>query len=168
MQRPPAVTAKIRAAVGNDAADILLVRREAVLAKAVSQYDPVILNDWANAVDAACIARQISDPDYRVLVAEAGGEIIGFAMAVLSSHELKALYTKPNPIGGIGGALLLEIENLAFQVTPYLVCEASLNVEGFYKANGYAEEGRNDRVSRSGVISRVVWMKKHRPNINPR
>ena len=129
---------------------------------------PDILNDWANAVDAARIARQISDPDYRVLVAEAGGEIIGFAMAILSNHELKALYTRPNPVGGIGRALLSEIENLAFQAAPYLVCEASLNAEGFYKANGYDEEGRKDRVSRSGVISRVVWMKKVRPNINPR
>jgi hypothetical protein len=155
---------KIRLAVGNDAAKILKVRREAVRAKAASQYDLAVLNDWANAVDAARIAKQISDPDYRVLVAEAGGEIVGFAMAVLSKHELKALYTKPNPIGGIGRALLSEIENLAFQATPYLVCEASLNAEGFYKANGYAEEGLKDRVSRSGVISRVVQMKKHRPD----
>jgi hypothetical protein len=164
MERPLAVTAKIRLAVRSDAAEILQVRREAVLAKAASHYDLAILNDWANAVDAARIARQISDPDYRVLVAEAGDEIIGFAMAILSKHELKALYTKPNPIGRIGRALLAEIENLAFQATPYLVCEASLNAEGFYKANGYAEEGRKDRVSRSGVISRIVQMTKRRPN----
>lgn len=167
MQRPPPVSAKIRLAVRNDAAEILGVRREAVLAKAASHYDPVILSDWANAVDAARIARQISDPDCSVLVAEAGGAIMGFAMAVLSKHELKALYTKPNPIGGVGRALLSEIENLAFQATPYLVCEASLNAEGFYKANGYAEEVRSDRVSRSGVISRVVQMKKYRPNADP-
>ncbi|MDP1869046.1 MAG: hypothetical protein Q8L13_22250 [Bradyrhizobium sp.] len=157
MQRPPAVTAKIRAAVGNDAADILLVRREAVLAKAVSHYDPVILNDWANAVDAARIARQISDPDYRVLVTEAGGEIIGFAMAVLSGHELKALYTKPNPIGGIGRALLPEIEYLAFQATPYLVCEASLNAEGFLQGQR-VRRGRPERsrVSQRGHFPRRV------------
>ncbi len=160
MERPLAVTVKIRPAVRSDATAILLVRREAALAKAASHYAPEILNDWAHAVDAARIARQISDPDYRVLVAEAGGEIIGFAMAVLSNRELKALYTRPNPIGGIGRALLLEIENLAFQTVPHLVCEASLNAEGFYKANGYAEEDRQDRVSRRGVTSRVVWMKK--------
>lgn len=167
MQRPPAVTPKIRLAVRSDATEILWVRQEAVLAKAASHYDPEILNDWANAIDAARIAKQISDPDYRVLVAEAGGEIIGFAMAVLSRHELKALYTRPNPIGGIGRALLGEIEHLAFQAVPYLVCEASLNAESFYKANGYAEEGRTDHVSSSGVISPVVQMKKHRPNADP-
>jgi hypothetical protein len=168
MERRPAVTAKIRPAVRSDATAILRVRREAVLAKAASHYDLVVLNDWANAVDAARIVKQISDPDYRVLVAEAGGEIIGFAMAILSKRELKALYTTPNPIGGVGRVLLGEIENLAFQATPYLVCEASLNAEGFYKANGYAEEGRQDRVSRSGIISRIVQMKKLRPYINPR
>ena len=167
MERPPAVIPKIRRAVRSDATEILLVRREAVLAKAASHYNPEILSDWAHAVDAAHIAKQISDPDYRVLVAEAGGEIVGFAMAVLSKHELKALYTKPNPIGGIGHALLLEIESLAFQTVPYLVCEASLNAEGFYRANGYAGEGRQDRLSRRGVISRVVWMKKHRPGCDP-
>jgi choline dehydrogenase-like flavoprotein len=80
-------------------------------------------------VDAGRITRQISDPDYRVLVAEAGGEIIGFAMVVL--------------------------------------CEASLNAEGFYKAHGTIEQGWQDRVSRRGVISRVVWMKKLRPDRDP-
>ena len=167
MERPPAVNAKIRPAVRNDAAEIRRVRREAVLAKAASHYGPAILNDWADAVDAAHIAGQISDPDYRVLVAEAGGKIVGFAMAILSQHELKALYTTPTPIRGIGRALLGEIEHLAFQTTPYLVCEASLNAEGFYKANGYAEECRKDRVSRGGVISRIVQMKKHRPDTDP-
>ena len=168
MQRSPAVTAKIRPAVRNDAAEILRVRQEAVLAKAASHYDLEILNDWANAVDAGRIAKQISDPDYRVLVAEAGGEIVGFAMAVLSRHELKALYTRPNPIGGIGRALLEEIEHLAFQTVPYLVCEASLNAEAFYWANGYAAEGRKDRVSGAGVISRIVQMKQLRPDASSR
>lgn len=164
MERSPAVTPKIRAAVRSDATAILRVRQEAVLTKAASHYAPEILNDWAHAVDAGRIAGQISDPDYRVLVAEAGGEIIGFAMVVLSTHELKGLYTRPNPIGGVGRALLLEIENLAFHAVPHLMCEASLNAEDFYRANGYAEESRVDRVSRRGIISRVVWMKKVRPD----
>ena len=100
------------------------VRREAILAKAASHYDPVILNDWAGAADAGRTAKRISDPDYRALVAEAGGEIIGFAMAAISKHELKALYAKPNPIGNVGTALLAAIEDLAFQAVPFLVCDA--------------------------------------------
>ena len=156
---------EIRAARCADAADIMHVRREAILAKSASHYDPVILNDWADAGDAGRMAKRISDPDYRALVAEAGGDIIGFAMAAISEHELQALYVKPNPIGKVGTALLAAIEALAFQAVPYLVCEASLNAEGFYKAHGYIEECRKDQVSSSGdMISRMVQMRKHRPN----
>src|SRR5215213_5109956 len=78
----------IRAAVHDDATAILQVRREAVLERAASHYDRTILHDWANAVDAGRMASKICDPDYRALVAEAGGEIIGYAMAVLSKCEL--------------------------------------------------------------------------------
>jgi hypothetical protein len=159
---------EIRAAVRSDVAEIMRVRRGAILAKAASHYDPVIVNDWADAADAGRIAKRISDPDYRALVAEADGDIIGFAMAAISKQELQALYVKPNPIGNIGTALLAAIEDLAFQAVPFLVCDASLNAESFYKAHGYIEECRKDRVSSSGaMISRVVVMRKHRPNAGP-
>ena len=161
-------TLEIRAARCADVADIMRVRREAILAKAASHYDPVTLNDWADAPDAGRTAKRISDPDYRVLVAEAGGEIIGFAMAAISERELQALYARPNPIGKVGTSLLAAIEELAFQVIPFLVCDASLNAESFYKAHGYIEERRKDHVSSSGeMISRVVQMRKHRPHGMP-
>ncbi len=143
---------EIRPAVRSDATAILLVRREAALAKAASHYAPEILNDWAHAVDAARIARQISDPDYRVIGAEAGRRNHRLCHSGSLQRELKALYTRPNPIGGIGRALLSEIEDLAFQTVPHLVCEASLNAEGFYKANGYVGDDRQDRVSRAGPL----------------
>ena len=159
------IAPEIRAAVRGDVTAIVQVRREAILARAVSHYDPVILNDWADAGDAGRIAKRISDPDHRTLVAEAGGEIIGFAMAALSKSELLALYARPNAIGNIGRDLLAAIEHLVFQAAPLLVCDASLNAEGFYKANGYTAECQKDFVSSSGMISRVVQMKKHRPNV---
>jgi hypothetical protein len=72
---------------------------------------------------------------------------------------------RPNQIGRVGTALLAAIEDLAFQAIPFLVCDASLNAESFYKAHGYIEECRKDQVSSSGgMISRVVQMRKHRPN----
>jgi hypothetical protein len=167
MKSSPAAL-EIRAARRDDAADIMHVRREAILAKAASHYDPVTLMDWADAADAGRIAKRISDPDYRALVAEADGEIIGFAMAAISKHELQALYTKLNLIGNVGTALLAAIEALAFQAIPFLVCDASLNAEGFYKAHGYIEECRKDHISSSGgMISRVVQMRKHRPKAEP-
>jgi Acetyltransferase (GNAT) domain len=159
------VILEIRPARRADVDDIMRVRREAILAKAASHYDPVTLNDWAETADAGRMAKRISDPDYRALVAEADGEIIGFAVAAISKRELQALYARPNPIGNIGTALLAAIEALAFQALPFLVCDASLNAESFYKAHGYIEECRKDQISSSGdMISRVVQMRKHRPN----
>jgi GNAT superfamily N-acetyltransferase len=159
---------KIRRAVRDDATPMMLVRREAILAKATAHYDPVILNDWAGAYDTmdrvAHIGKKISDPDCIVVVAEAAGKIIGFAMAAPSKNELQALYTQPNPIGHVGQALLAAVEDLAFEAAEFLTCDASLNAEGFYKANGYREERRKDHVSSSGaVVSTVVQMRKQRP-----
>jgi hypothetical protein len=65
------VALEIRTALRSDVADIMGVRREAILSKAASAYDPVTLNDWADAGDADRTARRISDPDYRALVAGA-------------------------------------------------------------------------------------------------
>ena len=160
---------EIRRAVPNEATAIVLVRREAILSKAKTHYDQAILDDWADAMGAservARIERKISHPLSIVLVAEAGDEIIGFAMADLSNNELQALYTKSNPIGKVGQVLLAALEQLAFETVPFLGCDASLNAESFYKANGYTEECRKDHVSRpGGVVSRVVQMSKHRPN----
>jgi Acetyltransferase (GNAT) domain len=159
------VALEIRAAVRSDVDDIMRVRREAILSKAAGHYDPVTLNDWADAADAGRMTKRISDPDYRALVAEAGGKIIGFAVAAIAKRELQALYVKPNPIGDIGSALLAAIEDLAFQAVPFLICDASLNAESFYKVHGYIEECRKDQLSSSGdMISRVVQMRKQRPN----
>jgi hypothetical protein len=164
---------EIRRAVHNDATEIMHVRREAILAKAAAHYDQAILKDWADAIEApdrvALIERKISDPNFVVLVAKAGDKIIGFAMADLSRNELQALYSKPNQIGNVGRALLAALENLAFEAVQLLRCDASLNAESFYQANGYTAECRKDYVSRpGGVASRVVQMKKHRPNASPR
>jgi hypothetical protein len=159
---------EIRAARRDDVAGIMRARREAILAKAASHYDRVALNDWADAGDVGRTAKRISDPDYRVLIAEAGGEIIGFAIAAISKRELQALYVRPNPIGNVGAALLAAIEDLAFQAVPFLVCDASLNAESFYKAHGYIVECRKEQLSSSGdMVSRVVQMRKHRPNAVP-
>jgi L-amino acid N-acyltransferase YncA len=81
------VALEIRAALRSDVVDIMRVRREAIVSKAASHYDPVTLNDWADAGDAVRTAKRISDPDYRALVAEISGEITGFAIAEIAKRE---------------------------------------------------------------------------------
>ncbi|WP_291572813.1 GNAT family N-acetyltransferase [Bradyrhizobium sp.] len=146
---------------------MMLVRREAILAKAAAHYDPATLNDWAGTdiTDRVTrIRKKISDPNCIVMVAEVGEEIIGFAMAVPSRNELQALYTRPNPVGHVGRALLAAVEGLAFEAAEFLNCDASLNAESFYRANGYREECRKDHVSSNGgIVSTVVQMRKQRP-----
>ena len=161
----------IRFAGRDDASGMARVRREAILSKAVTHYDNAIVNDWADATDFAERVRQIEqrivEPGCIVLVAEAGRDMLGFAMADLPTCELQALYARPNGSGGVGRALLATLEQRAFATIPFLACDASLNAEGFYKANGYVEESRNDFVTPSGLISRVVRMKKRHPRNGP-
>ena len=158
---------KIRRAVRDDATQMMLVRREAILAKAAAHYDPVTLNDWAGTDITDRVARirqRISDPNCIVMVAEAGEEIIGFAMAVPSRNELQALYSRPNPVGHVGRALLAAVEDPAFEAAEFLNCDASLNAVSFYRVNGYREECRKDHVSSNGgSVSTVVQMRKQRP-----
>jgi len=151
----------IRTPGRDDAAAILRVRSNAILAKASSHYDAAILNDWVEAGDLGRIASKLSDSDIIALVAVAGDAMIGFGMVALSKHELQALYVTPNRIGRVGQALLAALETRAFQTLPFLILDASLNAEEFYRANGYVAECPKDRMSsRGGPVSQVVQMRK--------
>jgi GNAT superfamily N-acetyltransferase len=160
----------IRQATRRDAAALMQVHREAVFAKARDYYPRAALESWAPGTTAdrvAQVEREIGDPRFIVLVAEAAGEIIGFAMAVPSKGELRAVYAKPNLVGLVGRALLAEIEKRAFATTEVLWCDASLNAEGFYKANGYREECRTSHVFASGAAIGCLRMTKLRSAGDP-
>jgi hypothetical protein len=156
----------IRSAVGGDAPTLMQVHRKAVFSKATEHYPRTVLEAWAPGATAARMARladEIADPDFIALVAEAAGDIIGFAMAVPSRDELRALYVKPNAIGRVGQTLLAEIERQSFARADRLACDASLNAEAFYAANGYSAECRSSQVLRQGAAIACVRMSKRRP-----
>ena len=153
----------IRTTRPDDAAAIMRVRSDAIWAKATTHYDDAIVRDWVEAGDPGRIANKLSDPDIIALVAVAGDAMIGFGMVSLSRHELQALYVTPNWIGRVGQALLAALETCAFQASPFLTLDASLNAQEFYRANGYLAEGRKDHMSSRGdVVSQVVQMRKMR------
>ena len=161
----------IRPARPSDAAAMLQVHREAILSKAAGHYQQVTLDAWAVGVTADRVARferQIVDPEFIVLVAEAGRELIGYGIAVPSHRQLRALYVKPNAIGRVGVTLLAEVETLAFEVAEELTCDASLNAVAFYRANGYTELGRMEHVLSSGASVPCMRMKKDRPEKSAR
>jgi hypothetical protein len=145
---------------------MIQARRDAILAKAAGHYSPAILDAWAASVTPERIERtqnQMNERQSIMLVAEADGEVVGFGMAIPPRQELRALYVKPNPIGGVGRLLLRSIEDQAFQLCDALACDASLNAVAFYRVNGYAELGPVDHVLSSGVAVPCVRMKKLRP-----
>jgi putative acetyltransferase len=157
---------KIRPARIDDATALMHVHREAVFSKAANHYSDNELEEWAPGATPDRVTRveqEISDPAFVVLVAEAGEEIIGFAMAIPSQAELRAVYVKPNSIGGVGCALLRELEKHVFETVEYLTCDASLNAAKFYKQSGYSDEGAAKHVLRSGGTVSCVRMRKYRP-----
>ena len=156
----------IRTARPDDAVAILRVHREAILLKAAGHYPESTLGAWALGVTperVARLAQQIADPEFIVVVAEAGEEAIGYGVAVPVREQLRALYVKPNSIGRVGTVLLAELEKRAFLTAESLRCDASLNAVAFYGAHGYTEEGRADHVLGSGACVPCVRMKKVRP-----
>ena len=143
------------------------IREEAIAAKAGTHYDPHALKAWIADRSKTRIAhfdREVSDPDFIVLVAESEAGLIGYGIAVPSKNELQALYVRPNPVGGVGRALLAELEAAAFEAAPFLICDASLNAEKFYQVNGYrAERPRKQAEELGKVVSTIVRMRKYRP-----
>jgi Acetyltransferase (GNAT) domain len=152
----------IRRALINDATDLLHVHRDAVFTKAAGFYDQTTLEYWSPSVTperVACMEQDIADPDSIGLVAHTETEILGFALTLFS--ELSTLYVKPNPIGHVGHVLLAEIEKQAYAVgIRFLVCDASLNAEEFYKRHGYKEIGREAYVSANGNPIPAIQMRK--------
>jgi hypothetical protein len=160
----------IRPARPSDATAMMHVHREAILSKAAGHYPQSTLDAWAVGATpdrVAGVGKQITDPEFIVLVAEAGDEVIGYGVAVPSHQQLRALYVKPNAIGRVGCALLSELEKHAFRAAEVLTCDASLNAAGFYGANGYTEQGRTDHVLSSGASVPCIRMKKVRPATSP-
>ena len=160
----------IRPGRPNDAIAVMHVHREAILSKAAGHYRQSTLDAWALGATPDRVARaekQIADPEFIVLVAEADGEVIGYGVAVPSQEQLRALYVKPNAIGRVGSALLSELEKRAFRASEVLTCDASLNAVVFYAANGYTEQGRTNHVLSSGGSVPCMRMKKVRPAAFP-
>jgi hypothetical protein len=155
----------IRPARFDDAAAILEVHRAAILAKAACHYPRATLEAWAIGPTPERITRQesqIADPGVITLIAETAAEIIGFAIAVPASQELRSLYVKPNSIGRVGASLLAELERRAFQTCGRLSCDASLNAVAFYASHGYIEESRLEHTLSSGARVPCVRMSKPR------
>jgi hypothetical protein len=155
----------VRTAITADAVAILETHRAAILTRAASHYPQATLDAWGIGPTPERIARQeiqIADAGIITLVAEAAGEIIGFAIAVPGQSELRSLYVRPNTIGRVGSGLLAELERRAFEICHRLACDASLNAVPFYASHGYIEEARIEHTLSSGARIPCIRMSKRR------
>jgi hypothetical protein len=155
----------IRVARSQDAMAMTEVRREAILSKGADHYQGPTVEAWVTDAASERVARytqQIADPQFVVLIAEASGEVLGFAVANPTKEELSAIYVKRNKIGRVGRALLSELETRAFATADRLTVLASSTGVKFYVENGYSDDGPAHYVDSTGPCVPCRTMKKHR------
>jgi len=105
---------RIRAARPNDAAALMRVHREAVFSKAASHYPQATLDAWSPGATpnrVAHIEKEIADPAFIVLVAEAGKEISGFAMAIPQRTNYAPCTSSPTQLEMLGARCLPKWRN---------------------------------------------------------
>ena len=155
----------IRPAAESDAPRILAVHRVAVLRTAVSAYGLDILNAWAAGSDPDSVremGRIIASQAELVMVADAGGVVVGFGSIVPALEELRAIYVHPN-FGrrGIGGRILGALQQLArHHQMRILRMDASINAEDFYLKHGFDSIGRGEHVLQNGARMACIRMQK--------
>lgn len=154
----------IRRAVVADAEGITMAHRAAILAKAVRDYPPEVLEDWAGPITEEGMSKlqeKILSPDHIFFVAVFADQIIGFSEACITEQQLTACYTKPNPVGGVGAKLLqaLETEVLAAGCA-VLKTHSSINAVPFYKKHGYEVLEYAEHLRDSGLTMACAKMRK--------
>ncbi|MEJ0063721.1 MAG: GNAT family N-acetyltransferase [Alphaproteobacteria bacterium] len=153
----------IRRASAADAEAIGECHREAIRKRAAGFYSEEIIADWARIPDEIERSRrrgEIANRDWIYLVAEADGEIIGFGIVIPSANELRALYSRPNPHGGVGSSILAALFDLCRQQgCAWLEMSSSLNAEKFYLDHGFRALSKSHHVSNSGVHYDCVKMR---------
>jgi ribosomal protein S18 acetylase RimI-like enzyme len=87
--------------------------------------------------------REVVLPGSRVLVAEAGGTVVGYA--ALDGTLLDALYLLPEQRRrGIGSLLLAAVREYSPERLTLHVFEANVEARAFYANHGFVEIGRDD------------------------
>lgn len=128
----------IRPATAKDRQALWQVHTSAIRQTAKSHYDAAQIEAWAGRLTPEGYA---PNPDV-FFVAEAEGNVVGFAELNLERGEIEAVFVAPDyGRRGIGRRLLQTLEDLAAQrgLTP-LPLDASLNAVTFYEQMGYRQK----------------------------
>lgn len=127
----------VRPAGPGDAPAMAAVYAAAVRAGGLGHYGPRELDAWADQGTAERFAAMLADPAKTLLVAAAGGLVVG--LAGLEATEVILLYAAPVAPPGTGTLLLAAVEGLARnRGLDALTLTSSRNALRFYLRRGFA------------------------------
>lgn len=131
----------IRRATANDLSGIALLHRDSILGLCKTHYAPSQLAVWTAALTPDAYVGLLSTR--LMLVAEAGGALLGFGAAELASGLIHATYVRPTAAGrGLGRQLLAAMEVAVLAADQRQVqLHATLNAVSFYERRGYRSQG---------------------------
>lgn len=154
----------VRFAKSEDARGILEAHYSAVHETAANDYPLEIRRAWATPVTLKRIDQYLRNalPHETTVVADLNGKIAGFGVIIESNNELRAVYVSAEfGDGGIGSALLRELERLAKERgCRELHMDSSLTAAPFYMHRGYEELERADHTLSGGEKMACVRMRK--------
>ncbi len=121
------------------------------------------IDAWSEGLVAEAVAHRL--PTLRVLVAEAGDEVAGFAVAsiVAGTAELQRIAVdRAHRRSGLAGALLARVRELAVDGgADQLLLEVREDNAGalaFYETEGFVEVGRRRRYYKDGATAVVLGL----------
>lgn len=150
---------EVRAAHADEATAICAVLRRSIteLCVADHQNNPVWLEDWLANKQPEIVAGWIADPDNSVLVAVAGGTVLG-AACVKRSGAIMLNYVSPDArFRGVSRAMLAAMEAIArAHGCREVTLTSTLTAHDFYLAAGYTD--RDDAFARgdSPLMGKVL------------
>jgi ribosomal protein S18 acetylase RimI-like enzyme len=136
----PAQPAPTVRPAGPDDAPAVAALYSAARVAAVPQMPPAVHTPEE---DVAHFSGRLRDPEVRSWVAEAGGEVVGFALS--TQHSLDALYVRPGLTGhGIGSLLLDAVEEAHPDGYELWVFESNAGARHLYEKRGFVVVERTD------------------------
>ena len=153
----------VRDYAGNDAGEICRLFYETVRAVNLKDYSPEQVQAWAPAPpDPEAWHARMSGR--HTLVAESGGEVVGFAELEEDGH-LDMLYCRRDFIGrGVGALLYAAVEERAGEIgCERIFTEASITARPFFWRRGFRVVRRNTVVRRGVGLTNFSMRKVLRP-----
>lgn len=123
------------------------------------QNDPATLGKWLENKTVPNLERWVSDPENRVVVADAGGRLLGIGL-VRSTGDIHLCYVRPGQVrSGIGRAIVqrLEAEARSWGLRQ-LQLASTCDARAFYEHLGYVPEG--EPVLAFGVLQSYPYRKR--------